>query len=171
MAYSNGTTQRKFRTKYFLARLSQVADAAFQGAVAGHALDHYDDLHIEHILPDTPNKGYDKIWDAEATNAFLPYAQAKESLGNLMLLEAPININAGNDYYDQKKPKYKNSLIYLTKALVELTAVGRDTQPDRFNKHLRTFPKSEEHTSELQSLMRISYAVFCLTKKKHTTQN
>src|SRR3546814_6593228 len=29
--------------------------------------------------------------------------------------------------------------------------------------HLR----SEEHTSELQSLMRISYAVFCLKKKKH----
>src|SRR3546814_4215612 len=27
---------------------------------------------------------------------------------------------------------------------------------------------SEEHTSELQSLMRISYAVFCLKKKKHT---
>src|SRR3546814_4693965 len=30
-------------------------------------------------------------------------------------------------------------------------------------------PRSEEHTSELQSLMRISYAVFCLKKK--TTQN
>src|SRR3546814_5510799 len=29
--------------------------------------------------------------------------------------------------------------------------------------------RSEEHTSELQSLMRISYAVFCLKKKKHTT--
>src|SRR3546814_4716053 len=28
--------------------------------------------------------------------------------------------------------------------------------------------RSEEHTSELQSLMRISYAVFCLYKKKHT---
>src|SRR3546814_7567071 len=28
--------------------------------------------------------------------------------------------------------------------------------------------RSEEHTSELQSLMRISYAVFCLTKKKST---
>src|SRR3546814_1606221 len=27
-------------------------------------------------------------------------------------------------------------------------------------------PRSEEHTSELQSLMRISYAVFCLNKKK-----
>src|SRR3546814_3960777 len=29
--------------------------------------------------------------------------------------------------------------------------------------------RSEEHTSELQSLMRISYAVFCLKKKTHTT--
>src|SRR3546814_5810414 len=31
--------------------------------------------------------------------------------------------------------------------------------------------RSEEHTSELQSLMRISYAVFCLTKKKITTHH
>src|SRR3546814_2938216 len=30
-----------------------------------------------------------------------------------------------------------------------------------------TEPRSEEHTSELQSLMRISYAVFCLKKKTH----
>src|SRR3546814_10707694 len=30
--------------------------------------------------------------------------------------------------------------------------------------------RSEEHKSELQSLMRISYAVFCLKKKKHITQ-
>src|SRR3546814_1093731 len=31
-------------------------------------------------------------------------------------------------------------------------------------------PRSEEHTSELQSLMRISYAVFCLKKKKKATK-
>src|SRR3546814_1998867 len=31
--------------------------------------------------------------------------------------------------------------------------------------------RSEEHTSELQSLMRISYAVFCLKKKTNTTKN
>src|SRR3546814_4481026 len=31
--------------------------------------------------------------------------------------------------------------------------------------------RSEEHTSELQSLMRISYAVFCLKKKKNTNEN
>src|SRR3546814_6869650 len=35
-----------------------------------------------------------------------------------------------------------------------------------------TSSRSEEHTSELQSLMRISYAVFCLKKKNiHTTNN
>src|SRR3546814_1181103 len=35
--------------------------------------------------------------------------------------------------------------------------------------HVYTHDRSEEHTSELQSLMRISYAVFCLQKKNNTT--
>src|SRR3546814_7733379 len=34
----------------------------------------------------------------------------------------------------------------------------------------RRLDRSEEHTSELQSLMRISYAVFCLKKKQNTTR-
>src|SRR3546814_7633893 len=49
------------------------------------------------------------------------------------------------------------------------SGVGRRKMPSKFG-----FPRftvlrlrSEEHTSELQSLMRISYAVFCLKKKKH----
>src|SRR3546814_6824083 len=36
----------------------------------------------------------------------------------------------------------------------------------RWHDHVRHGVRSEEHTSELQSLMRISYAVFCLKKKK-----
>src|SRR3546814_2715437 len=36
---------------------------------------------------------------------------------------------------------------------------------------IRPVARSEEHTSELQSLMRISYAVFCLKKKKHNTDH
>src|SRR3546814_8510255 len=35
--------------------------------------------------------------------------------------------------------------------------------------HASAVDRSEEHTSELQSLMRISYAVFCLKKKKQIT--
>src|SRR3546814_9564829 len=42
--------------------------------------------------------------------------------------------------------------------------VGRILRLGSFSQRLRD--RSEEHTSELQSLMRISYAVFCL-KKKH----
>src|SRR3546814_3580229 len=38
-------------------------------------------------------------------------------------------------------------------------------------KFTRGAVRSEEHTSELQSLMRISYAVFCLKKKKKTTKH
>src|SRR3546814_6066442 len=53
----------------------------------------------------------------------------------------------------------------------------RERRPDRRSKEINAVPKlcahtallsmlrSEEHTSELQSLMRISYAVFCLKKK------
>src|SRR3546814_19891531 len=42
--------------------------------------------------------------------------------------------------------------------------VRRRGQQDR-----RAARRSEEHTSELQSLMRISYAVFCLKKTNHTS--
>src|SRR3546814_2247746 len=38
----------------------------------------------------------------------------------------------------------------------------------RLDRRMLDQPRSEEHTSELQSLMRISYAVFCLKKKKAT---
>src|SRR3546814_10014354 len=47
----------------------------------------------------------------------------------------------------------------------------RDPLPRRRDRAPPRRPRSEEHTSELQSLMRISYAVFCLKKKKRTQQN
>src|SRR3546814_8085594 len=42
----------------------------------------------------------------------------------------------------------------------------RTSAPDRCRLVARRRGRSEEHTSELQSLMRISYAVFCLKKKR-----
>src|SRR3546814_4181762 len=52
----------------------------------------------------------------------------------------------------------------LTDAFVDLTAA----RVDLAIRVTGAPPRSEEHTSELQSLMRISYAVFCLKKKKQT---
>src|SRR3546814_1612312 len=52
-------------------------------------------------------------------------------------------------------------------------AEGNDqrTQIIGFNDTAHTVLRSEEHTSELKSLMRISYAVFCLKNKKHEYHN
>src|SRR3546814_11851590 len=57
--------------------------------------------------------------------------------------------------HQRQKTLYRvtNSIVQFQKAFL-----------DRGLSFLR--PRSEEHTSELQSLMRISYAVFCLKKKK-----
>src|SRR3546814_6718800 len=59
--------------------------------------------------------------------------------------------------------------------VVHSLALGADLREHPLRSGLRPRPghggtggsRSEEHTSELQSLMRISYAVFCLKKKKH----
>src|SRR3546814_8965113 len=49
----------------------------------------------------------------------------------------------------------------IPRAVVGVANVARTQLPDEL-------PRSEEHTSELQSLMRNSYAVFCLKKKNRT---
>src|SRR3546814_9745394 len=46
---------------------------------------------------------------------------------------------------------------------------GRTRNRDDRDRFMACAGRSEEHTSELQSLMRISYAVFCLKKKKMHT--
>src|SRR3546814_3769918 len=50
------------------------------------------------------------------------------------------------------------------------TKLYTDELPDDDKQFLLSW-RSEEHTSELQSLMRISYAVFCLKKKKKNRQH
>src|SRR3546814_7157998 len=66
--------------------------------------------------------------------------------------------------------------IGITIALVPRDTDGVDIGRRHFplNSPFQNGPihgRSEEHTSELQSLMRISYAVFCLKKKKKNSQN
>src|SRR3546814_5934029 len=47
----------------------------------------------------------------------------------------------------------------------DYTVIGKTVTINRPREELFAFWRSEEHTSELQSLMRISYAVFCLKTK------
>src|SRR3546814_6356357 len=67
------------------------------------------------------------------------------------------------------------ALSWTTNGGAQNRQVGRNRRAGRREKNPgwgQPSPnRSEEHTSELQSLMRISYAVFCLKKKKRTKKN
>src|SRR3546814_9054042 len=63
---------------------------------------------------------------------------------------------------------------FLTENAINVMNLGVMVSQDEFVQAAiehKAHARSEEHTSELQSLMRISYAVFCLKKKKNTTHN
>src|SRR3546814_9552684 len=66
-----------------------------------------------------------------------------------------------------------NGLASAAIVICRLAANKTETfRPIRIGDMTKTiYGRSEEHTSELQSLMRISYAVFCLKKKKQNTTN
>src|SRR3546814_5744661 len=67
-------------------------------------------------------------------------------------------------------------VILAPEACEPRRAAAQDRRDDRdafdiVHRRRTAIKRSEEHTSELQSLMRISYAVFCLKKKKTTDNN
>src|SRR3546814_3573828 len=98
------------------------------------------------------------------TDTLFPYttlfrsrtARGVEQLLSLLLVLAkdPQRLAQVSDRFrlDQLLPEIVDDHLHL--------CAGKDLQLDL---------RSEEHTSELQSLMRISYAVFCLKKKNTTT--
>src|SRR3546814_8936010 len=67
-----------------------------------------------------------------------------------------------DDVADQSRGTVVEQRIRRFNRIVAITTLA-DEESDR--------RRSEEHTSELQSLMRISYAVFCLTKKQETRKH
>src|SRR3546814_2039264 len=60
-------------------------------------------------------------------------------------------------------------LELLLSAVEGASTRAHATSPPHIHASGAVVRRSEEHTSELQSLMRISYAVFCLKKKKQNT--
>src|SRR3546814_10315061 len=100
------------------------------------------------------------------TDTLFPYTtlfrSARKHLENALvnaLRIAPYQATEILDRHDNfHELDYLASPLHGTKALI-CEAHGTKTA------------RSEEHTSELQSLMRISYAVFCLKKKKTTKQD
>src|SRR3546814_5899773 len=83
---------------------------------------------------------------------------------------APANPKEGGDGKDELPAELKQSADKVIAAVKGITDTAKLEELDAAEKgrgdKARSTIRSEEHTSELQSLMRISYAVFCLKKKK-----
>src|SRR3546814_8252847 len=95
------------------------------------------------------------IEDARTRDALI------HTLGNLTLITVPGNTAASNSAFIDKKPWLLTSLLALNLEVTTGNKWDRQAIYDR-----ATAIRTEEHTSELQSLMRISYDVFCLKKKQ-----
>jgi len=131
-------TMQQYRTRYLLARLTQYVEMAFSGLKVPGSLEPFTILEIEHILPNNPEDELRVKWASE--NPGMIYDDFKNRLGNLTLLEKPINIVAGNEFYAVKKVEYSKSANYLTRSLVALTEVGQNTSISRMNEKLSSFP-------------------------------
>jgi uncharacterized protein with ParB-like and HNH nuclease domain len=134
--YTLGSMQQ-YRTRYLLAKLTQHVDMAYKGLKTPGSLAEYTVLEIEHILPDTPESSLRQYFTQQ--NADADYDDYKTRLGNLTLLEKPINIVAGNDFFREKLAVYKDSKNYLTSSIAELKTVGINTSITRINPQLQSF--------------------------------
>ncbi|MFD2696430.1 DUF262 domain-containing protein [Mesonia sediminis] len=130
---------QQYRTRYILAKFTQFVNMAYKGLTKPYSLNDYTNLEIEHILPDKPKDELLSAFNMHTNNVDKDYHQYKMKLGNLTLLEKPINIVAGRDFFKQKKEQYKMSKYYLTSSLTELSNVGKNTSITRINARLRTF--------------------------------
>jgi hypothetical protein len=131
------STMQKYRTRYLLAKLTQHVDLAYKGLTSPGRLGEYTGLEIEHILPNTPTADLRAGFTTQNPEA--SYDDCKNRLGNLTLLEKPINIVAGNGYFEAKKAEYKKCKHYLTSSQAELSVVGKNSSINRMNEKLRSF--------------------------------
>ena len=130
-------SMQQYRTRYFLAKLTQYVDMSYKGMRTPGSLSEYMPLEIEHILPDKPQAELRASFSA--SNPGKAYDDYKVKLGNLTLLEKPINIVASNDFFQKKKSEYRKCANYLTRSIVELATVGQNSSINRINKELIAF--------------------------------
>src|SRR3546814_9600214 len=92
--------------------------------------------------------------------AVLKFAQARLSPPAVAQIAAEAAIDTPQSYFDNVLEEYTERRNLMVDALNNMEGVNCPLPGGAF--------RSEEHTSELQSIMRISYAVVCLKKKKKT---
>lgn len=130
---------QKFKLKYILAKIIQFVEKERSGG-CDESLEPYlkKNIHIEHILPEEQNKVMMKVAFKDDSKEYDLY---KRRIGNLTLLEEPINTSVQNKEYEKKKEDYKKSKYYLNRSMASIETVGNQTAVNRINKQLRSFNK------------------------------
>jgi hypothetical protein len=149
-------SMQQYRTRYFLAKLTQHVDMAYLGVTTPGSLDDYMAMEMEHILPNTPEDDLRKSF--VAANPGAAYDDYKNKLGNFTLLEKPINIVANNNFFEQKKPEYRKCKHYLTTSIVELNTVGKNSSINRINEKLKAFKEWTAKSIDERQVMLIDLA-------------
>lgn len=129
---------QKYRLKYVLAKLTQFVNERAYGSessAADLATFINPKVQIEHILPQSPSPAALAEFDRpEDVDLFI------RRLGNLTLVEQPLNASLGNKPYSEKRPVYPKSAFLLTATLGEERRIGVNTAVDRAVKGLGTYP-------------------------------
>lgn len=127
---------QQYRMRYLLGKLTQYIDEQALGSEGRDRLENFigSKVDIEHVLPQTPSdealEEFDKPELASTYSA---------KLGNLALIEKPLNTSLGNKPYSEKKAVYPKSQFLLTRCISELPAVGVNTSVERAVADLQPF--------------------------------
>jgi hypothetical protein len=136
---------RAFRMRYVLSKLTQHLDVEAYGSSGGHGLlRHYIEGRndIEHILAEAASP--------EALSEFGGEVNASlvQRLGNLMLLEKPINQLLGNKPYSQKREVYSQSQYLLAKCQGSRPTFGIADQITRVVSRIPSYPEWNQRSLE-----------------------
>lgn len=142
LSFAEGDLQL-YRVRYILAKLSMYIDQSRINALKPCSIESYiKNYEIEHILPRTPQPELLEYYNQLGTN----YEQLRSMLGNLTLLEQPINGSIHNVDYNDKVKEYAKSQTYLTRCLSGLDQVGVNTAINRTNELLKSFDHWDQDT-------------------------
>jgi len=157
---------QKYRLKYVLAKITKYIDMMALNKNDPDSMDNYlgsnSKIEIEHILPNNPDSSLKNEFESKYNPDYGPdsYDRFKVKLGNLVLLEKPINTSIGRNYYEIKKKEYCKSTIRLTRSIALIENVGNDTSINKINKLLKSWDSwGPKEILERQEML------FNLTKK------
>ncbi len=157
---------QKYRLKYVLAKITKYIDMMALNKNDPDSMDNYlgsnSKIEIEHILPNNPDSSLKNEFESKYNPDYGPdsYDRFKVKLGNLVLLEKPINTSIGRNYYEIKKKEYCKSTFRLTRSIALIENVGNDTSINKINKLLKSWDSwGPKEILERQEML------FNLTKK------